>query len=145
MYTSTGKYFRQDQAQRKTMKILLTMLLTLSTGLTLAADTIPSNSVKEYDVEIIIFEDTHARYLSSQTWGPVSPIVTLNDTIKTKNNSKNANSVDFKSIKPSILTTKYKKINASAKYNVLFYGAWRQAGLDKNKAFKINIDALIVF
>ncbi len=48
----------------------------------------------------------------------------------------------FQPIKPEILNKQYKRINVSSEYNVLFYSAWRQAGLDKNNAFEINITEL---
>ena len=127
------------------MKIFLILLLfSLSSALPLLAETLPPNNLKEYDVEIIIFEDAHARYLSSQSWEQPLHNADASDITETTKHSNDINShtINFESIKPFILTSNYKKINASSEYNVLFYGAWRQAGLDKTKAFEINIDEL---
>ena len=125
------------------MKILTTIfLLFLTLGHAHADDATPKKELKEYDVEIIIFEDKHARYLKSEDWNQN----TTNTNEITGNLGKltkdGINATSFKSIKPAILKKQYKRINASSEYNVLFYGAWRQAGLEKNKAFKININQL---
>ena len=119
------------------MKILTTIfLLFLTLGHAHADDATPKKELKEYDVEIIIFEDKHARYLKSEIWNQN----TEQQSAATKTNKINASG--FKSIKPAILKKQYKRINASSEYNVLFYGAWRQAGLEKSKAFEINIKEL---
>jgi hypothetical protein len=104
-----------------------------------ADDITATKDLKEYDVEIIIFEDAHARYLKSETWNQNTDTAEQ-QSAATKTNKINATS--FKSIKPAILKKQYKRINASSEYKILFYGAWRQAGLEKNKAFEININQL---
>ena len=122
------------------MKRLITLiLLFLIVSQTYAEDITAVKALKEYDVEIIIFEDSHARYLTSETWNQKIK-TTKQQSATTKKNKRNA--ADFKSIKPAILKKQYNRINASSEYNVLFYGAWRQAGLDKSKAFEININKL---
>ena len=117
-------------------------LLFLTLGYAHADDITATKDLKEYDVEIIIFEDKHARYLKSEDWNQN----TSNTNKITGNLGKltkdGINATSFKSIKPAILKKQYKRINASSEYNVLFYGAWRQAGLEKSKAFKININQL---
>ena len=51
------------------MKRLITLtLLFLIASQTYAEDITAVKALKEYDVEIIIFEDSHARYLTSETW-----------------------------------------------------------------------------
>ena len=51
------------------MKTLFTLLLLfLTTGYTLAEVVSSEENLKHYDVEIIIFEDAHARYLTSEKW-----------------------------------------------------------------------------
>ena len=102
-------------------------------------DTTATKDLKEYDVEIIIFEDAHARYLKSETWNQNTDTAEQ-QSAATKTNKINPTS--FKSIKPAILKKQYRRINSSSEYNVLFYGAWRQAGLEKSKAFEININKL---
>ena len=117
-------------------------LLFLTFGYAHAEDTQPPKDLKEYDVEIIIFEDAHARYLRSETWNH-NTTETNEITGNMDKLSKNGiNASSFKSIKPAILKKQYRRINTSSEYNVLFYGAWRQAGLEKSKAFEININQL---
>ncbi|PCJ88862.1 MAG: hypothetical protein COA54_01120 [Thiotrichaceae bacterium] len=123
---------------------LITIINISGLGLTQAEEVNPVPDLKEYDVEIIIFEDTHARYLSSQNWDQA---IQNTDEINTVENPTNITEIkeypaNFKSITPSILTAKYKRISASSEYNVLFYGAWRQSGLDKDRAFEIDINDL---
>ena len=129
----------------RTMKILTTILLlflSISSALAEEAGTPPD--LKEYDVEVILFEDAHARYMSSQTWDQPQPQNDGGIIEKTGEDvdARQHDPTNFKSIKPSILKAKYKRMNASSEYKVLFYGAWRQPGLDKNKAFEIDINDL---
>ena len=122
------------------MKRLTTIfLLFLIVSQTHADDITAAKDLKEYDVEIIIFEDAHARYIRSETWKQKTKTTEQQSAI-TETNKINA--TGFKSIKPAILKKQYNRINASSEYNVLFYGAWRQTGLDKSKAFEININKL---
>ena len=125
------------------MKILITLiLLTLTASHTLAEEIDPIPVLKEYDVEIIIFEDAHARYLGSQSWNQAIQGTDENSIDEYTGKEINKNPVNFQAIKPSILKEKYKRVSASSEYNVLFYGAWRQPGLDKNLAFEIDINDL---
>ncbi|RKZ79886.1 MAG: hypothetical protein DRQ35_03350 [Gammaproteobacteria bacterium] len=127
------------------MKILTTIFLLFLTLDHANADDANADNIsaakdlKEYDVEIIIFEDAHARYLKSETWDQKATTEEQQSATTKKNK---ISTTGFKSIKPAILKKQYKRINGSSEYNVLFYGAWRQAGLDKNKAFEININKL---
>jgi len=122
----------------------LLLLPLLTTNNAIAQEGITPKLI-EYDVEIIIFEDPQARYINSEYWhenpdliSPLSP--TESETAESnKNEIKRSN---FRTIKPVILSQEYRRINNSSEFNVLFYGAWRQAGLDENKAFKIKIEDL---
>ena len=126
------------------MKILITLLLlTLTASTTIAEEINPISELKEYDVEIIIFEDAHARYLSSQSWDQAIQHADENSIDENTDKEVNENPVNFQAIKPSILNAKYKRVSASSEYNVLFYGAWRQPGLDKKLAFEIDINDLV--
>jgi len=125
------------------MKIPTTIfLLFLTLGYAHADDVTAAKDLKEYDVEIIIFEDAHARYLKSETWGQDATVKNEITENPGKLSKDRINAGSFKSIKPAILKKQYKRINASSEYNVLFYGAWRQTGLDKSKAFEIDINKL---
>jgi len=122
------------------MKILTTIfLLFLTLSYAHAEDITAPKDLKEYDVEIIIFEDAHARYLKSETWNQNTETAEQ-QSASTKRNK--VNRTGFKSIKPAILKKQYRRINGSSEYKILFYGAWRQAGLEKSKAFEININDL---
>lgn len=109
----------------------------------------------QYDVEVIVFEDAQARYINSEDW----PREAVSDTHAEEKSElpenldtlsiDEINAIDnktstasFANIKPGILNREYKRINASSNYNVLFYGSWRQPGLDAKKAFEIDIEQL---
>ena len=105
--------------------------------------------LKQYDIEIIIFEDAHARYINSETWpqNDESALTlegeTTTDQTTSKVNTKVAEpDVKIENIKPAILTKEYKRINNSSEYEVLLYSAWRQQGLESSKAFDVELPAL---
>ena len=136
------------------MKLLTTIfLLFLTTSYALAEDKDPSDDRREYDIEIIIFEDAHARYLNSESWNQDTPDETESLTGISANNKpdenlkkiavKETNKLPHEPLKANILYGEYKNIKHSSQYNVLFYSAWRQAGLDKANAFEIDINDLI--
>ncbi len=137
------------------MKTLTTLLLLfLTTSYALAEDASSTKTLKEYDIEIIIFEDAHARYLTSESWKQIiqtenlqaAEVETTEITEITEQlddlSIEKIKTIRFQNIKPEILNKQYKRINVSSEYNVLFYGAWRQAGLAKSKAFEVNINEL---
>ena len=134
-----GEYI---QKLRHMIKTLITLLLLISTTNTIAEEIAPIPDLKEYDVEVIIFEDAHARYLNSQSWNQAIQHTDENTIDEDIDKDIGKNPANFEPIKPSILSNKYKRVSNSSEYNVLFYGAWRQPGLDKNKAFEIDINDL---
>ena len=126
-------------------KHLAILLLLTSTSITHAEEGIIKKPL-EYDVDVIIFEDANARYINSEDWAQ-NAIVTEHETGKpAKNQNKlsvsDINATTYKDIKPKILNTEYRRIKNSKEYNVLFYGSWRQTGLEEKKAFEINIEDL---
>lgn len=122
---------------RKIMKIISTLILLLViSGQTLAESDTSKTEVRRYDIEIIIFEDTHARYINNESWNHGSHT----DTLPTS--TKKVNTGAYKKLKPGILKHEYKRINASPEYNVLFYSAWRQTGLKASRAFEVDLDEL---
>jgi hypothetical protein len=125
------------------MKRLITLLLLALISNTVFAEEIgPTVDLKEYDVEIIIFEDSHVRYLASQSWDQGAQKIDDNNFFMDKAKVAEEKTSNFKSIPPTILNEKYKRILLSSEYNILFYGSWRQAGLDKEQAFEIDIKDL---
>ena len=128
-------------------KLPILLLLIITTGIAHAEEGIIPKLI-EYDVDIIIFEDAHARYINSEYWH-VNPDLNIPVTetearsgISEKNNNEEMKKGNFRTIKPAILGREYKRINNSSEYNVLFYGSWRQTGLDENKTFDIDIEEL---
>lgn len=136
------------------MKILTTIvLLFLTVNFPAAEEKDTADQMQKYDIEVIIFEDAHARYINSETWqqdapddtGPLIDKTTSNkasDNLDKLSLSK-INAGSYNSLKPKIISGEYKRINGSSEYNVLFYSAWRQTGLDESNAFDINIDELV--
>jgi hypothetical protein len=127
------------------MKIITTLFILLfNISYSLAETTDTPEILKEYDIEIIIFEDAHARYLNSESWHKNSSdenhLTDMNAQIKPESNNLPAKS--FKSIKPALIKKEYKRINNSSEFNVLQYSAWRQAGLKSADAFEIDISKL---
>ncbi|MCG6938052.1 MAG: peptidoglycan binding protein CsiV [Gammaproteobacteria bacterium] len=126
------------------MKILATLLLIFITVGQPYAETKDSaaEDLKDYDIEIIIFEDAHARYIDSEIWPQT--VADGTEALENLNQVKpgKADKKSFKNIKPVILSNEYKRINNSSEYNILFYGGWRQPGLEKDNAFDIDISEL---
>ncbi|VAW53041.1 hypothetical protein MNBD_GAMMA06-1920 [hydrothermal vent metagenome] len=118
---------------------LLTIILLL-TNIAHAEEGIIKEPLK-YDVEIIIFEDANARYLNSEYW-PQNAIIDVTKNSKAKLHLSKTNKALYKNIKPQILSKEYRRMKNSKDYNVLFFGSWRQTGLEAKKAFSINIEAL---
>ena len=132
----------------KTLTNILLLLMISSPALSENGDT--AKSVQEYDIEIIIFEDAHARYINNESWQEDSPSDSLTDITENNHTKQNLdelsiseiNAIAHSNIKPVILENDFKRINNSSEYNVLFYSAWRQAGLKATNAFEININEL---
>ena len=134
----------------KTLTTIVLLFLTVNSPAAEEKDT--TDQMQKYDIEIIIFEDAHARYINSETWQQDAPDNTesLIDNATSNKTSDNLdklnlseiNAGSYTSLKPKILNTEYKRINNSSEYKVLFYSAWRQTGLDKNNAFEIDINEL---
>ena len=144
-------------------------LLILAASYTHAETAEPANDtpkeLQEYDIEIIIFEDAHLRYINSEVWPQmdvddeveleeeVEPVAIqpLTEEVAIVEKIKNMEQptlnkiylTSFENTPPVILNKAYKKLNASSQQKVLLYASWRQAGLDKSIAFDININELV--
>ena len=123
------------------------ILLLIVNGQVLAEENNAAVELKEYDIEVIIFEDARARYLNNEAWnqdiktGPINS--SDNNNLKLDQLSiSDINAVEHTNLKPAMLKHEYKRINNSSEYNVLFYTAWRQAGLTETNAFEIDINEL---
>ncbi len=137
------------------MKLLSTIFLLLIIISSAHAEEGIIPKLLEYDVEVIIFEDANARYINSEDWpheaavaAPVPEATTQPPENLDELSLNEINAIDeqktpaFKNIKPQILKKEYRRISNSKEYNVLFYGSWRQSGLDAKKAFEIDLQEL---
>lgn len=123
------------------------ILLLIVNGQVLAETNDAAVELKEYDIEVIIFEDARARYLNNESWNQDIKTDSINSSdnkkLKVGQLSKSKiNAVELTNLKPAMLKHEYKRINNSSEYNVLFYSAWRQAGLAESNAFEIDINKL---
>lgn len=117
------------------MKIIQTLILLLITSTAVfAAD------VRRYDVEIIIFEDAHSRYINSESWSS-NDLADERSNFDKLNLDRN-NTPVYKNLRPGILKSEYRRMKKSPEYNVLLYSAWRQTGLSPKRAFEIDVSKL---
>ncbi len=133
--------------KEKKMKLLITLLVLINISIAHAEEGI-IKKLQEYDIEIIIFEDANARYHNSEDWPDQSNLINTeaevngNTDVSKKQKLSNTDVSNFQNLPALILQQEYNRISNSREYNVLFYGSWRQAGLNKNKAFDIDINDL---
>ncbi len=120
---------------------------------------------QKYHVEVIVFEDADATYLHAEDWqdepgfqqinqhdktlqGQDDKTIQTNKTILATPLAAQAMPADksaqvFKNTPPTILTSEAKRIRYSKHYNLLFYAAWTQAGLDAEHAVEIKLADLV--
>jgi peptidoglycan-binding protein CsiV len=93
-----------------------------------------------YEVELIIFEDSTARYLRSEDW-------TYNDMQHNKKNEtlkKDKKDPEYKQIgwKNAKLSNNLKRLENNSNYRILVTKRWKQTGLDRKHAFKIPVASI---
>jgi len=126
---------------------LLTGLL-LTASFQLHAETQP-----QYAVDVVIFEDSEARYLGSEQWAPATT-EPGEAAASGENMPEGVNSLTAKldtALKPEIhdidpgaydlLNSVVKKLNASQRYHVLVRKTWLQPGLDRDHAVAIDLNS----
>ena len=117
----------------------LGLLLLLGNGLVHA-------STANYEVEIIVFEDTADQYEQSEHWPTpdTTEISTDAKTIKEAQPARLATAQELEWIPETDfrLVKEAQKLIQHPDYNVLLHVAWKQQGLDKDQAFSININSL---
>ena len=98
-----------------------------------------------YEVELIVFEDSNARYLQSEDW-------TYNDMLRNKLASKTIEEVEpevdqkpdpeYKQLpwEGAKLTNQLERLLKNNNFRVLAAKRWKQTGLDRKHAFNISID-----
>ncbi len=100
-----------------------------------------------YDIEVIIYEDADSKYINSEHW-PQRPLQVdgemenLSLSAAASADNQEEKSSQFDNIEPSILSSEADRLARSRHYNMLFYGAWTQAGLSSSDAFSINLKQL---
>lgn len=115
-------------------------------------------AAREYDFEIIIFEDTSGKYRDAEHWPEWTP---ENDIVQSDTDATSsirdipaglsgqqgypeANAVINIAPIESIGLDKYaRKLEQSNRYNVLVHKSWRQAGLSDNASVSIPIDSRV--
>ena len=116
--------------------------------------------VKQYNIEIVIFEDNSDRYLNSEQWPVIHhPEQTLiieapipeadiytneEEEVETKITPAENNSVINVTHNTSNTLAKHvNKLKRSSRYNVLLHQSWQQTGLSDNDAINIHVDTTI--
>lgn len=96
-----------------------------------------------YEVELIIYEDATRRYIDSEDWS-------YNDMLNQTNEAVfNAEPVEpdaqFSELnwEGAVLSSALQKIQDSPGFNVLLTKRWRQTGLDRDKAYSVEINEQI--
>jgi len=94
-----------------------------------------------YEVELIIFEIKNTRYLDSEDWSYNDMLNQDKDIADTQSEYQDSEfmELDWQQAK---LSESLKKIESSSKYNILFKKRWRQTGLDRDKAYALEITSL---
>ena len=98
-----------------------------------------------YEVEVIIFEDLTDRSLNSEKWylAKDDTINIINHVNKSSSNSKGFQDPVYEelSTEKSRLHDQIERLVKHNNYNILIHKAWKQTGLDPDKAFQILIDS----
>ena len=122
------------------MKIIKYIVAVL--GLTV----LTANSYAEqtgYEVELIIYEDATRRYIESEDWSYNDRLNQTNDAILNAESLKPDAQFRELSWDGAVLSSALQKIQESPGLNVLLTRRWRQTGLDRDKAYAVEIVAQI--
>ena len=126
---------------------LFSLPLLLSTGIIHA-------EIKQYNIEIVMFEDTSDRYINSEQWPVIHHPEEIADgslklesdisllkpqTIESKNQNTNG-VLNITHHESDALSKHVSRLNQSARYNVLLHQSWQQAGLSSSDAISIQIN-----
>ena len=115
---------------------LIVSILSLSMP---AAHSYAEQTETGYEVELIIYEDATKRYIDSEDW---SYNDMLNQTDDAVFNAESAEADDqYRELdwNGAVLSDALQKIQDSPGFNVLLAKRWRQTGLDRDKAYYVEI------
>lgn len=90
-----------------------------------------------YEVELIIFEDSNARYLKSEDWSYNDMLNNKKqDSSKTIKSDPQYKKLDWENAK---LSKSLERLKNNSNFHILDVRRWRQTGLDRKHAFNIAI------
>ena len=123
-------------------------LITSVSGLLLALTAVIVHAENtRYNIEVVIFEDSHGRYLNSEQWPiihhPEDEFALDATTKKSGNKRKQPSSDNIMELTRHDSDAHGKhvaKLNQSERYNVLLHKSWQQAGLKNTDAISIQVD-----
>ena len=136
------------------MKKLITSISSLPLLLSM---TVAHADTKQYNIEIVIFEDSSDRYLNSEQWPiihhpeQVSTIEALPETdifpnivqeadIIQAEYQKNNGVINITHNVSNTLAEHVNKLKHSSRYNILLHQSWQQTGLGDIDAINIQVD-----
>ena len=134
----------------------------ISSLLLLLSMTVAHADTKQYNVEIVIFEDSSDRYLNSEQWPvihhpeqlsitetitpdtDVFPGLELNKETKAvpAEHPENNSVIHITHNTTDALAEHVAKLERSSRYNVLLHQSWQQTGLSNEDAINIQINTI---
>ncbi len=97
-----------------------------------------SASETGYEVELIIFEDTTARYLGSEDWSYNDMLNNKKqEQVKNEESDPEYSQLNWEGAK---LDENLKRLEKNPNFRVLLTKRWKQTGLDREHAFNIPVD-----
>ena len=112
--------------------------LIVSCYLLLCCQLLQAETVTEYAIDFVVFEDNEARYAGSELWPDT--IQVLDTATMDKNYArKNTGIREIKTANYDLLDNEVKRLLNSSRYKVLARKSWLQPGLDKLEAVDVEI------
>jgi hypothetical protein len=131
----------------------LFIILGLITGIQLTAiSALHAETQTEYAVDIVVFEDSEARYLGSEKWAAAANTDDAADTAEENAGKRTSltgksNAVQkpaIRNIDPGaydLLNSAVKRLTSSPRYHILIRKSWLQPGLDRSNAVDIALSS----
>lgn len=127
------------------LRTLLINICLLTGFLLTVAATLHAETVTEYAIDIVVFEDSEARYRGSEQWTASADAIDsgseetsltgrLDSALKPNIRDINASNYD-------LLNGAVKRLNNSSRYRVLARKTWLQPGLDSSHAVELALNS----